>query len=256
MTVHAIAPASSALDPTIVEEVLLGGDLSKLTPTQRTAYYTRVCETLGLNPLTQPFAYLRLNGKEVLYAKRDATEQLRKLHGVSITEMTTQRFNEIYIVTVKAVDKTGRTDMSTGAVPLGTLRGEALANALLKAETKAKRRVTLSICGLGLLDESEIETIRQEAEPVTIHGETINPQTGEILPPAQAAIDAGHADMLVISAAQRRRLWVVARASGWKDEELKRWLLATYQVHSTSAIRRVQYDSIIEAIQRGTEGHV
>jgi hypothetical protein len=39
------------------------------------------------------------------------------------------------------------------------LQGDALANALMKAETKSKRRVTLSICGLGMLDETEMETI-------------------------------------------------------------------------------------------------
>ena len=39
------------------------------------------------------------------------------------------------------------------------LKGDALANGLMKAETKAKRRCTLSLCGLGMLDESEIETI-------------------------------------------------------------------------------------------------
>ena len=31
----------------------------------------------------------------------------------------------------------------------------------MKAETKAKRRVTLSICGLGMLDETEVETVPQ-----------------------------------------------------------------------------------------------
>jgi hypothetical protein len=35
-----------------------------------------------------------------------------------------------------------------------------LANALMKAETKAKRRATLSICGLGMLDETEVEDIQ------------------------------------------------------------------------------------------------
>jgi hypothetical protein len=34
-----------------------------------------------------------------------------------------------------------------------------LANALMKAETKSKRRVTLSICGLGFLDETEADSI-------------------------------------------------------------------------------------------------
>lgn len=32
----------------------------------------------------------------------------------------------------------------------------------MKAITKAKRRVTLSICGLGMLDESELETIKEK----------------------------------------------------------------------------------------------
>jgi hypothetical protein len=46
------------------------------------------------------------------------------------------------------------------AVAVKGLIGEALANAYMKSETKAKRRVTLSIMGLGLLDESEISEPR------------------------------------------------------------------------------------------------
>jgi hypothetical protein len=46
---------------------------------QRTEYYTRLCSSLGLNPLTQPFEYLTLNGKLVLYAKRAGADQLRKI---------------------------------------------------------------------------------------------------------------------------------------------------------------------------------
>lgn len=153
-----------------IEQVLIGGDLSKLSPTDRLLYYNRVCESLGLNPLTKPFAYLRLNGKEVLYALKDATEQLRKIHGVSITEITSQRIEDVFVVTAKAQDKTGRTDAATGAVAIANLKGEALANALMKAETKAKRRVTLSICGLGMLDETEVDSIPQA-------------QVGEPLPP-------------------------------------------------------------------------
>ena len=42
---------------------------------------------------------------------------------------------------------------------LAILKGEAKANAVMKAETKAKRRVTLSICGMGWVDESEIDSI-------------------------------------------------------------------------------------------------
>ena len=71
-------------DAAAIEAVLVKGDLSQLTETQRLAHYRNVCGSLGLNPLTQPFNYIKLSGKLVLYAKRDAAEQLRKLHGVSI----------------------------------------------------------------------------------------------------------------------------------------------------------------------------
>lgn len=159
-----------ALDPRVVQEVLLGGDLSKLSPPQRIAYYNRVCESIGLNPLTQPFAYIRLNGKEVLYAKKDATEQLRFIHQISIDPKGFVRevIEGVYVVTAPASMPSGRTDVSTGAVPIDGLKGEARANAMMKAETKAKRRVTLSICGLGMLDETEVETLKADPPPLVI----------------------------------------------------------------------------------------
>lgn len=150
-----------AIDPSLVEQVLIKGDLRQLSPAQKVSYYNAVCSSLGLNPLTQPFAYITLNGKEVLYAKRDAAEQLRKVHNISVTIKAREVIEGIYIVTAQASMPNGRVDESTGAVPIETLKGEARANAVMKAETKAKRRVTLSICGLGMLDETEVESIQQ-----------------------------------------------------------------------------------------------
>lgn len=135
------------------------GDMSKLSPTERATYYDAVCQSLGLNPLTKPFDFLNLNGKLRLYALRDCTDQLRKLHSISIYITARERISDIYVVTARAKDRTGREDESTGAVAVGNLKGEALANALMKAETKSKRRVTLSIAGLGMLDEAETEDI-------------------------------------------------------------------------------------------------
>ena len=48
----------------------------------------------------------------------------------------------------------------------------------MKSETKAKRRVTLSLCGLGMLDETEIETIPSATPTPVDHA------TGEILTPS------------------------------------------------------------------------
>ena len=142
-----------------IERVLIQGDLSKLTPDQRVEYYRAVCESANLNPLTRPFEYITLNGKLVLYARKDATDQLRTVHQVSITIPAREIMEGVYIVTARATNAAGRADESTGAVSIDGLKGEVRANAMMKAETKAKRRVTLSICGLGLLDETEVETI-------------------------------------------------------------------------------------------------
>lgn len=153
-------PQTNAADiATMVETVLIKGDLSKLNPQQRDAYYLKLCEVTGLNPLMQPFDYLTLNNKLVLYAKKEAAAQLRALHGISVVDMDHDESEGIHSVTVKVQNAKGRVDMDTGSVKVAGLQGEPRANAIMKAVTKAKRRATLSICGLGLLDETEIETI-------------------------------------------------------------------------------------------------
>src|SRR5918996_3901944 len=157
----ALAPSPPSLPSEVMEQIVLGGDLAGLNAAQRAEYYGAVCRSLGLNPLTKPFEYLTLNGKLRLYALRDCADQLRRLHAISIYIANRERISDIYVVTARAKDRQGREDESTGAVTVGTLKGDALANALMKAETKAKRRVTLSIAGLGWLDETEVETIPQ-----------------------------------------------------------------------------------------------
>lgn len=185
MTGTAVAERETATTPELLERVVIGGDLSKLTATDRLTYYRAVCESVGLNPLTRPFEYLVLSGKTVLYARRDATDQLRKLHGVSVAIVAREQHGDVYAVTARATDRGGRHDESVGAVPTSGLRGELLANALMKAETKAKRRVTLSICGLGMLDETEIETI-SDAKPL--------PEPGPVAPlSVQAPVQGGQA---------------------------------------------------------------
>lgn len=153
---QALAPVAAA--PSI-ERVLIEGDLSRLSAEQKVAYYMKVCESLGLNPYTKPFDYLKLNGREILYARKDATDQLRKAQHVSIVDLQRERLDDLYVVTATARTPDGRSDSSIGAVMVKGLAGEGLANALMKAETKAKRRVTLSICGLGMTDDSEVESI-------------------------------------------------------------------------------------------------
>lgn len=165
----------------IIEAVIAKGDLSKLTPEERTRYYVETCRSLGLNQLTNPFQYITLNGRLTLYATRTTTDQLRKIHSVSIEIVSREAIGDIYMVVAKASTPDGRTDEEIGAVNIGGLKGDALANAYMKAITKAKRRVTLSIVGLGWLDETEVETIPDARR---VHVDT---QTGEILERVHAA---------------------------------------------------------------------
>jgi hypothetical protein len=178
-----LATSAPPLPPEVIEKIVISGDLSALNAAQRAEYYSAVCRSLGLNQLTKPFEYLNLNGKLRLYALRDCADQLRRLHGISIYIANRERLSDIYVVTARAKDRQGREDESTGAVPVGSLKGDALANALMKAETKAKRRVTLSIAGLGWLDETELETIPQSrpvATPAVASGEDMHPSADQI----------------------------------------------------------------------------
>lgn len=143
----------------VMEGVMLAGDLSRLSPQQRTAYYMKVCESLGLNPATKPFDYVRLSGKEVLYATKGATDQLRRVYGVSVEIVTMSVDDGIMTVHARARTAEGRVDEDFGSLAIAGLKGEALANAKMKCVTKAKRRVTLSLCGLGMLDETEVDSI-------------------------------------------------------------------------------------------------
>ncbi|MGH7175946.1 MAG: hypothetical protein ACREJC_01075 [Tepidisphaeraceae bacterium] len=155
----AVAPVQDRDYGAITERVVIQGDLSKLTADERTRYYLDVCRSVGLNPLTQPFDYITFQGKLKLYAKACAAEQLRENRDISIAIVSKEKIGELYSVTARASTPKGRQDESTGVVSLAGLKGDELANRLMKAETKAKRRVTLSICGLGMLDESEVETL-------------------------------------------------------------------------------------------------
>lgn len=148
-----------------IDSALFRNDLSKLSDEERVVHVHNVCRSLGLNPLTQPLQYITLSGRLTLYAKRDAADQLRKLHGINIEIADRTVHDGLLTVHVRATDKTGRRDEDYGVVSIAGLRGEAAANAFLKAVTKAKRRVTLSIAGLGFLDETEVEEDIPDAKP-------------------------------------------------------------------------------------------
>ena len=185
----ALAPTHELPSPDTIAKVLLDGDLSQLTPPQKISLYHNVCDSLGLNPLTKPFDYIRLSGRLVLYATRNCTDQLRKRYAISVTITAREVVEDTYVVTARATMPDGRHDESNGAVPIAGLKGETRSNAMMKCETKAKRRVTLSLVGLSTLDESEIDSI-PNAQPVPFDpaplAKSLTPSPGPVLESAPA----------------------------------------------------------------------
>jgi hypothetical protein len=90
--------------------------------------------------------------------------------------------DDIYLVSVRVTGADGRLSENQGAVAVAHLKGDALANAVLKATTKAIRRAVLSHVGLGMLDETEVETIPgARVEPMVQVSAEAAPSLSEIL---------------------------------------------------------------------------
>jgi hypothetical protein len=157
----------------VIESMVLRGDISGLGPEDRSRFYIQMCDSLGLSAASQPFAILRLNGKEILYPTRGATDQLAAIHRLNREIVDGPKVidvagTKLVYASCRASHPNGRVETAVATVP-----ATDLVNALMKCETKAKRRATLSILGLGMLDETELETI--PASVPRAHVETPSP---------------------------------------------------------------------------------
>lgn len=147
------------LDQATIAKLVLKGDMNGLTDAQKVDYYSYRCQQAGLDPAAKPFDILTLNGKMILYANAACTQQLTSNRKLSHQVTNRELVDGIYCVFVRVTDTDGRSTENMGAVPIESLKGEAKANAMLKATTKAIRRAVLAHCGLGMMDETETETI-------------------------------------------------------------------------------------------------
>ncbi|QIR41706.1 hypothetical protein HCG51_33900 (plasmid) [Tolypothrix sp. PCC 7910] len=146
-----------------IAKIITNGDLSVLTAVERVKYYVQLCQHLGLNPITKPFDYIQDKGKITIYVNQTGAAQLRNLHNINIKITSRDTVDGMYIVTAEARTPAGRIEESTGIVNVDGLDAKAKANAMMRAETKAKRRATLSICGLGwMADDESGQTMKAE----------------------------------------------------------------------------------------------
>lgn len=190
-----------------IAALMTSGDLAKMTKVEKDKFLVELAKLHNLVPWPPPFQIIKTkDGRELLYATKSCADQIRKIHGISL-EITYQgplklgatEDPNVYVVQCKATDREGRTDEELGSVWIKGLVGEDLANATMKAITKAKRRVTYAITGLSVLDETEIgfasQTQNQYNGPrqITPSGTPPMPRVGTVtvevvdgLPPVEA----------------------------------------------------------------------
>lgn len=165
-----------------VRAYLRTGDLSMLPDQEKDKVLLKMCEHYSLDPVLRPFILIKLNGKEVWYPTKAATDQVAAKFNltrevieikeniergiiecrVKITQENSARV-ETCVAAVSIIEF-GR-DQS-GKVEQRPMRGEAYANALMKVETKAKRRATLGWLGIADMQDPGEETV--ESKPVTV----------------------------------------------------------------------------------------
>jgi hypothetical protein len=179
-----------AIDDKALLALVTEGDCGKLTEPQKLSYYRARCDAAGLDYRAQPFQFVKLNNKLVLYALKACSEQLAAKHGLSVRLVETPADVQELAAsggcrafTARVTGKDGRETDDVGVVSIKSASGDTLANAIMKGATKAKRRAVLAHCGLGMLDETEIETIpRAQPMKMTItdnHGEPTTDDTLE-----------------------------------------------------------------------------
>jgi len=170
-----------------MESIVVTGDLILLSAEDRVKFYVQVCEAMHLDVRTRPLQYFEQidrNGKHslILYALRNASVQLSHHHGLSVSLSKPEIQQDVVIFTATVTDMPGRTDSAVGAQSLKGLSGKDYADAIMAAQTKAKRRAILDFVGSGLLDESEIEGMN--GAPVEMKSDLID----SYVPPPPAPV--------------------------------------------------------------------
>ena len=137
-------------------------DLDRLTAEQLQQYYLDACAYHGVPPELNILAFQYMDGgdgarRRVLYAKKGATDIIRERLGISVIQMEKEIFHGTLTYTCLGKNRDGRTEIAIGAAYIEGLTGRTLEVAIMVAQTRATRRMTLQFAGAGLLDETELQ---------------------------------------------------------------------------------------------------
>ena len=177
--------------------------LEDMNEAQRQDYVKSVCRHLGVPDnlnLVRLTYYDEGDGPRrlVCYAKRGATEIIRDRLGINVIGLDSKEVGGSIVFTATGRNKDGRQEMSTGSKYIKDLMGRPLDDAIMTAQTRAVRRMTLQFTGTGILDESEVnpnETVETKnttqsvvpptptVAPAAEPGKDVTPKTEKFVPP-------------------------------------------------------------------------
>jgi hypothetical protein len=141
-----------------VETALIRGDMSGLTRDQLYQAKVMLADQMGIDASLSPVDFIpdKKTGRLVPYINSRGAAQLRRKHGLEVTaiEVVTHREGLIVLRCVLR-GQDGRTDQALGAAGWLPDMAHDEARAWLVAETRAKRRATMSAVGIFLEGPSE-----------------------------------------------------------------------------------------------------
>lgn len=141
-----------------IDRALVRGDMRGLTIDQLDQAKVRLAEQMGIDPAFSPIDFIpdKKTGRLVPYINSRGAAFLRRKHGLEVTGIEVVVHREGLVVlrcVLRGGD--GRTDQALGAASWLPDMPTEEARAWLVAETRAKRRATMSAVGIFLEGPSD-----------------------------------------------------------------------------------------------------
>ena len=158
-----------------MSKLVIRHDLETLTKDELTQYLRDVSKYIGLDPDLNAFDAIWMpnesgNGQSlVVYARRGTAEILRNQLGIEVDSLTSEVIDGSIVYTAKGhnthpdTGRPWRTEIAIGSKYIKGLEGKIKDDAIMTASTRALRRLTMQFTTLGILDESEVNAVKNEA---------------------------------------------------------------------------------------------
>ena len=152
-------PKQNGTMPSSTMRAMLYNEWHKVAEQDRFKHIQNLCTVLNIPTPMNPFRFIEMKGRTVLYAGVEAAQLLARLNNLSITTTGKSLDADANLLTIdmKAVDGNGRTVENFGCIYLGGLVGQERGNAIMKCHTKTFRRTVFTAVGLSAADEDDLE---------------------------------------------------------------------------------------------------